>query len=369
MRAMTAALLEAVDQPLVVDEIEVAPPRAGEVLVRVAHCGVCHSDLSVIDGSFPAATPIVLGHEATGIVEEVGAGVTSVAPGDHVVLTALPSCGQCYFCARNQPTLCQAHSAALFTNTMPDGTSPLQRGGQTVFRGLATAAFAEYAVMGEAGVVRIPDDVDLGVACVLGCAVQTGVGAVLNTARVEEGATVAVLGAGGIGISVTQGAVVAGASTIVVVEPDPERRDAARRFGATHALDPFADDVVSAGFDLTGVGFDYAFEAAGKAKLIEQGITMIRPGGTVVCVGAPPLEEGISIPNVVAFSASEKRIIGCLLGSVQSQYDVPRLVALWQAGRLDLDAMITARFPLAKINEAIDGAKSLQGLRTVVDVL
>ena len=369
MRAMTAAVLEAVNEPLVVEEIGITDPRPGEVLVQVAHCGVCHSDLSVIDGGFPAPLPIVLGHEATGVVAEVGTGVTTVVPGDHVVLTPLPSCGHCYFCSRGQPTLCAAHSAALFTSTMADGTSPLERAGQVVFRGLATAAFAEYAVMPEAGVVRIPADVDLGVACVLGCAVQTGVGAVLNTAGVEEGATVVVLGAGGIGISVTQGAVVAGASTIVVVEPDPERREGAARFGATHVLDPGADDVTAAGFDLTSIGFDYAFETAGLAALIEQGLGMIRPGGTVVCVGAPPLEEGITIPNVVAFSAAEKRLIGCLLGSARSQYDVPRLVALWQAGRLDPAAMVTARFPLAKVNEAVEGARARRGLRTVVDIV
>lgn len=368
MPTMTAAVLEAVDEALVIDEVEIRGPRAGEVLVRIAHCGVCHSDLSVIDGGFPAPLPVVLGHEATGVVEDVGDGVTTVAPGDHVVLTPLPSCGRCYFCTRRQPTLCAAHSMALFTSTMSDGTTPLARDGQPVYRGLGTAAFAELAVMAEAGVVKIPADVDLGVACVLGCAVQTGVGAVLNTARVEEGATVVVLGAGGIGISATQGAVIAGASTIVVVEPDAARREAALGFGATHVLDPAADDVATAGFDLTGVGFDYAFETAGKAALIEQAIGVVRPGGTIVCVGAPPIDEGITIPGVVGFTATEKRLVGCLLGSVQSQYDVPRLVALWQAGRLRLDEMVTGRFPLAKVNDAVDGARSLRGLRTVVDI-
>jgi Zn-dependent alcohol dehydrogenase len=368
MRAMTAAVFEGVGRPLAIEEIGIAAPRPGEVLVRVAHCGVCHSDLSVIDGSFPTPLPVVLGHEAAGVVEEIGEGVTTVTPGDHVVLTPMPNCGTCYFCSRGQPTLCAKYSSSLFTSTFPDGTSPIDRNGEMVFRGLATAAWAEYAVMAEVGVVRIDEGVDLGVACVLGCAVQTGVGAVLNTARVEEGATVAVLGAGGIGISVTQGAVVAGASTIVVVEPDPDRREAAHHFGATHVVDPTSEDVVAAGMDLTSFGFDYVFETAGKAALIEQGIAAIRPGGTVVCVGAPPIDEGISIPAVVAFGAAEKRLIGCLLGSVRSQYDVPRLIALWQAGRIDLDAMVSARFPLAKANDAIDGARSLKGLRTVIDM-
>ena len=365
---MQAAVCETANEPLVLDELTIRGPRPDEVLVRIAHCGVCHSDLSIVDGGFPAPLPSVLGHEAAGVVEDVGSAVTTVAPGDHVVLTPLPSCGRCYFCTRRQPTLCAQYSAALFLSAMPDGTTPLERRGEPVHRGLGVAAFAELAIMQEAGVVKVDPSVDLGVACVLGCAVQTGVGAVLNTARVEEGATVAVLGAGGIGISVTQGAVLAGASTIVVVEPDAERRETAKRFGATHVLDPTADDLATFGLDLTGVGFDYAFESAGKAVLIEQGLQVIRPGGTVVCVGAPPLEEGISIPGVVGFSASEKRLIGCLLGSVNSQYDVPRLIALWQAGRLDLDAMVTARYPLAKIDDAIGAAQSRTGLRTVIDI-
>lgn len=364
-----AAVLTGADQPLDVRPVDLADPRAGEVLVRVAHCGVCHSDLSVIDGGFPSPFPVVLGHEAAGTVEAVGEGVTSVAPGDPVVLTPLPNCGTCYFCTRGQPTLCAVHSSSLFTSTMADGTSPLSIDGAVLYRGLATGGFAEHAIMPEAGVVKVPADVDLAVACVIGCAVQTGVGAVLNTAQVEAGATVLVLGAGGIGIAVTQGARVAGASTIVVVEPDPARREAARAFGATHVLDPGVDDVVAAGFDLTSVGFDYAFEAAGQAALIEQGIAAIRAGGTVVCVGAPPLDQSITIETVIGFTATEKRLLGCLLGSVDSRRDIPRLIDLWQAGRLDLDAMVTARHPLADINAALDSARSRTGLRTVVDLV
>ncbi len=216
---MRAAVLEQPNTPVAVSEIDIRPPKAGEVLVRVAACGVCHSDLSVIDGSFPAPLPVVLGHEAAGVVEEVGAGVTSVAPGDQVVLTPLPACGTCYFCTRGQPTLCSVYSMSLFSNLLPDGTSPLSRDGAVVYRGLATAAWAERAIMPEAGVVKVGADVPLDVACVIGCAVQTGVGAVLNTAKVEEGATVLVLGAGGIGIAVTQGARLAAASRIIVVDP------------------------------------------------------------------------------------------------------------------------------------------------------
>jgi Zn-dependent alcohol dehydrogenase len=258
---------------------------------------------------------------------------------------------------------------SLFSNLLPDGTSPLSRDGEVVYRGLATAAWAERAIMPEAGVVKVGADVPLDVACVIGCAVQTGVGAVLNTAKVEEGATVLVLGAGGIGIAVTQGARLAAASRIIVVDPVAERRDAALTFGATDVIDPTSDDVFAQAFALTnGIGVDYAFEAAGQAALIEQGITATRPGGTTVCVGAPPLDQGISIPAVVAFGAAEKKLIGCLLGSVHAQRDIPRLLALWQAGRLDLEGMITHRMPLERTEDALDLMRNREGLRTVLSV-
>lgn len=369
MRTMRAVLLEQPGSVEVVDDIEIADPRAGEVLVRVSHCGLCHSDLSVVDGSFPAPLPVVLGHEAAGTVEAIGPGVTTVAPGDPVILTPTPSCGRCYFCVRHQPTLCKVHSLALFTSTMPDGTTPLSRGGRPVFRGLAAAAFGEFTVMPEVGVVKVDPDIPLETACVLGCAVQTGVGAVLNTAGVEEGATVLVQGAGGIGIACTQGARLAGAATIIVADPVAERREAALRFGATHVLDPAAGDVAMACLDLTGgIGVDYAFEAAGVAKLIEVGIAATRAGGTTVCVGAPPIDQGVTLNAVVGFTTTEKKLVGCLLGSSDSQREVPRLLALWKAGRLDLDGMITARRPLVEIGAALADLQAKQGIRTVLQV-
>ena len=366
---MRAAVLEEIGTPIEVGDVEIRGPRAGEVLVRIAACGVCHSDLSIVDGSFPSPLPVVLGHEAAGTVEEVGSDVTSVAPGDKVVLTPLPSCGQCYFCTRGQPTLCATYSLSLFTSLLPDGTSPLSRDGAIVYRGLAAAAWAEQAIMPEVAVVKVEDDVPLETACVLGCAVQTGVGAVLNTANVEAGATALVLGAGGIGIAVTQGLRLAAASRIIVSDPVAERREAALRFGATDVIDPTDADPVAAAFELTrGIGVDYAFEAAGHAALIELGITATRSGGTIVCVGAPPIEQGISIPGVVGFTATEKRIVGCLLGSVHAQRDIPRFLALWRTGRLDLDGMITERLPLAGAEAGLDRLRSPQGIRTVLTV-
>lgn len=366
---MRAAVLEAPNTPVLIDDVDIRAPRRGEVLVRIAACGVCHSDLSIVDGSFPAPVPVVLGHEAAGVVEAIGDDVSSVVPGDQVVLTPLPSCGQCYFCTRHQPTLCSVHGVSLFSNLLPDGTSPLSRRGEIVYRGLATAAWAERAIMPEVGVVKVDADIPLDVACVLGCAVQTGVGAVLNTAKVEEGATVLVFGAGGIGIAVTQGARLAAASRVIVVDPVAERREAALRFGATEVCDPGADDPVAMAFALTnGIGVDYSFEAAGQAALIEQGIMATRSGGTIVCVGAPPLEQGISIPMVVGFTSTEKKLIGCLLGSVHAQRDIPLLLALWRTGRLDLEGMITQRLPLSETEQALDSMRRREGIRTVLTV-
>jgi S-(hydroxymethyl)glutathione dehydrogenase / alcohol dehydrogenase len=367
MGSMRAAVLEP-DGKLAVGQVDIEDPRPDEVLVRVTDCGVCHSDLSSLDGSFPAATPTVLGHEAAGIVEAVGPGVTRLRAGDKAVLTPLPPCGRCYFCTRGQPTLCAEYSSALFTSTRPDGTSPLSRGGELVYRGLGMGGWAEYVVLPQDGVVKVDDDVDLAEACVIGCAVQTGVGAVLQTAHVEEGATVLVLGAGGIGIAVIQGARLAGASVVVAVDPVAERREAALRFGATHAIDPTDTDVTAFCMDLTGIGMDYCFEAAGQAALLEQGIASSRAGGTTVGVGAAPIDQGISIPMVAGFTATEKRLIGCLLGSVHAHRDIPRLLALAKAGRLDLAGMITDRYPLDDVTAAVDNLQQRRGIRTALTI-
>ncbi|HEX6165462.1 MAG TPA: Zn-dependent alcohol dehydrogenase [Acidimicrobiales bacterium] len=367
MTSMRAAVLEA-GMKLGVGEVEIEDPRPGEVLVKVTDCGLCHSDLSYLDGSFPAPTPVVLGHEAAGVVEAVGPGVARLHPGDKVVLSPLPSCGHCYFCTRGNPTLCAEHSSALFMATRPDGTSPLSRGDETVFRGLGMGGWSEYVVLPHEGAVKVDDDTDLAEACVIGCAVLTGVGAVLNTAAVEEGATVLVLGAGGIGIAVVQGARLAGASRIVAADPVAARREAALRFGATHVIDPATDDVTAFCMELTGVGMDYCFEAAGHASLIEQAFATSRPGGTIVGVGAPPIDQGVSIPMVAAFTATEKRFVGCLLGSVRAQRDIPRFLALAKAGRLDLAGMVTDRYPLDEVDAAVDNLRARRGIRTALRI-
>lgn len=367
---MRAALLQQPGQPLtIVDDIEIREPRAGEVRVRVKYCGLCHSDLSIANGTMPLGdTPIILGHEAAGIVDSVGAGVTHLQPGDHVVMTPAPACGNCYYCQRNEHSLC-VDAMSIMTNTFPDGSTGLSRNGDLVMRGLGVAALAEYAVTSASGAIKIDPSVPLDTVCVIGCALQTGVGAVLNTAGVEEGATCLIMGAGGIGIATVQGARLAGASHIVVSDPVAERRAAALEFGATQVIDPNAEDVVARCFEITGgIGMDYAFETAGVAALIETGLNATRNGGQTICVGAPPVEDSINIPCAVLFASLEKKLCGCLLGSSNSMREIPRLIALWQAGKLDLDGMITARRPLAEINEGFADLAAGRGIRTVLEI-
>ncbi|MBW2269534.1 MAG: Zn-dependent alcohol dehydrogenase [Deltaproteobacteria bacterium] len=365
---MKAALLEAPGKLHVVDDVVLDEPRAGHVRVRVKHCGVCHSDLSIVDGAFPSPLPAILGHEAAGVVDAVGEGVSHLAPGDRVVLTPCPPCGICYWCVRGEAALC-VNSMGIMLNAFPDGRTGLSRGGETIYRGLNVAGFAEYTVVAATGAVKIPSDVPLELACVIGCAVQTGAGAVLNQAGVEPGATVLVMGLGGIGLSSVQGAKIAGAARIIVSDPVAERREVAKRFGATDLLDPGADDVAAASRELTGgIGVDYAFETAGVASLIPVGVAATRNGGTTVCVGAPPLTDNLDLGPAVAFGISGKKVMGTILGNCNSLHEVPRLLALWQSGQLDLEGLITSRRPLEEINEAMDDLRASRGIRTVLDL-
>ena len=365
---MRAAVLEQAGKPLVLhDDVTIAEPRPGQVRVHVRHCGVCHSDLSIADGVFPAPTPVILGHEAAGVVDAVGADIAGLAPGDPVVLTPVPPCGTCYWCVRGEPGVC-VNASMIVTNTFRDGSTGLARGGDVVFRGVGLGAFAEYVLVPEAGAIKIAPDVPLDVACVIGCAVQTGVGAVLNTARVEPGASVLVMGLGGIGLSIVQGARVAGAARIIAADPVVERRAAARRFGATDLLDPETADVVREAFERTGVGVDYAFDAVGRASLVQAGLAATRNGGTTVAVGAAPMDDAITIAPAALFTISEKKLVGCTLGICHAVRDIPRLIALWRAGRLDLEGLVTGRRPLAEINQAMDDLRAGRGIRTTLAI-
>lgn len=362
---MRAALFTGVGEPLqVVDDLQLEGPHQGEVRVRVVACGVCHSDVSLVRGTFPSMGPTVCGHEAAGVVIEVGAGVRSLAVGDHVVLSPNPSCGRCAYCTRGLYSNCP-DAMSIATSMLPDGTTRLRRGDELIYRGLGLAAWADEVVVAEQGAVRIDPDVPLDVACVIGCAVQTGVGAAINTVQVAPGDSVLVMGAGGIGVSIVAGAAIAGATRIIVSDPSPSRREQAMHFGATDVVDPTSDDVVAAAISMTGIGVDVAFDVVGSAALIGAGMDATRSGGTVVMVGAAPVEDEFSmVPALAMFT--EKRLVGSLLGSCWGPRDIPRLVELWRSGRLDLDAMVTSRRPLEEINEAIEDMEAGRGLRTVL---
>lgn len=366
---MRAALLMEANQAFdIVDDLDVAEPRAGQVRVRVTHCGLCHSDLTSISGGFGTPFPVVLGHEAAGEVDAVGDGVTHVAPGDKVIVTPMPSCGRCHACVTGHPSVCVVASVWP-TGLFPDGTSPFTWREQRVYRGNGIGALTELTVVDAAAAIKVPADTPLDLACLIGCAIQTGVGAVLNAADVTAGSTVLVMGLGGIGQSVVQGARIAGASRIIVSDPLEERRATALASGATDAIDPRNQDVVRTVRELTGrVGVDYAFDAAGHPDLVATGVRATAPGGAIVLVGAPPMTatlDGVVHGQIIG---QEKRLIGTVTGSCNAARDFPRFVALWQAGVLDLDIMVSNRRPLAEINEGFDDLRAGRGIRTVLTV-
>jgi Zn-dependent alcohol dehydrogenase len=364
---MRAAVLQRSGERIaVLDDLDLPAPRAGEVRVRVKFCGLCHSDLTVMEGAFPLTQPVVPGHEAAGVVDAVGAGVTQLQPGDHVVLTPVPSCGNCYYCQRRDFSLC-VNSIGVMSNRLLDGSTHLSRGGVEILRGCGVGALAECIVVPASGAVKIPAEMPLDLAALLGCAVQTGVGAVLNTARVEPGATVLVTGLGGIGMSAVQGARIAGATTLVAADLNTERLAIAARFGATHCVNPANEDLAARCAALTGgIGMDYAFECAGRTELVELGVQCTRAGGTTVSVGSPGFEQTLGLPHFVLFAATGKKLCGCLLGSSHSQFEIPRLARFWQRGLLDLESLVTARRPLAEVNAGFDDLRRGIGIRTVI---
>ena len=348
--------------------MEVIEPRSGEVRVNVKYCGLCHSDLGFVTGESPLMGPMVPGHEASGIVESIGAGVTHLVPGDHVVLTPAPPCGHCYYCQRGDHSLC-VNAMSIMSGVLNDGNSGLSRSGAPLLRGCGMGALAEYVTLPATGAVKIDEDVPLDTACVIGCALQTGVGAVLNTAQMEPGDSCAVMGLGGIGIAVIQGARIAGATAIIASDPVAERRRLATAFGATQVIDPSVDDLGAVVLEATGgIGVDYAFESAGKAALIEQGLQLTRMGGTTVMVGSPAFEENLTVRNVVLMQALQKNLCGCLLGSSNSLFEIPRLLRLWRRGVLDMEGMITARRPLEEVNEGFADLEHSKGIRTVIEI-
>ena len=349
---ITAAVLYDVNKPYAIETVELDPPRRGEVLVKVGAAGVCRSDLHFQKGEATIALPAVLGHEGSGTVEAIGEGVTLVKPGDRVILSFVPNCGHCASCETGRPYLCDEHART--TGKLFDNTSRLHTlAGQDLTHMGKVACFADHAVVPEAGCVPAPAGLDFPQMALIGCSVTTGVGAALFNAGVEPGDTVAVIGCGGVGLNVLQGARLAGATTIVAVDVKPAALDFARRFGATHAVNARTEDAVECVKAITGGGVHWAFEAFGGGATTRMAVDMLRKRGTAVIVGIAPIGDDAVIEPLV-ITRMEKTIRGCYYGSARSRQDMPRIADWYGRGLLDIDGLVTRRYPLADINRAYE---------------
>lgn len=357
---MRAAVCYEFGQPLVVEEVTLDPPQRGEVKVKVAVTAICHSDVHNIRGEWAIRRPFIAGHETAGIIEEVGEGVTLVQPGDHVVVSLLRSCGRCEYCQTGMPQHCSARWP-LDTETRIHTTR-----GEPVKTGSRVGGFAEYVIVDQSQVVRLPPEMSLDIASLLACGVITGYGAVVNTAQVAPGSSVVVIGAGGVGLNAVQGAVIAGASRVITVDLLDNKLAAALQFGATDVINASQVDAVQAVLEITGERKpDHVIVTVGSDPAIQQGLQMIRPGGTVTLVGMPPeaLKTGIAVRF---FAFNGVRLLGSFMGSTRLQIDIPRLIDYYQRGKLMLDELITARYPLEQINEAIESMEKGEALRNLI---
>lgn len=366
LRQTGAPLPFAQSRPLDVVEVDLAPPQRGEVLVKVVAAGICHSDLSIINGDRPRATPIVLGHEAAGIVEQVGEGVTDLAPGDHVVLLFVPSCGQCTPCAEGRPVQCEPAGAANMAGTLLNGERRLSENGQPINHFVGLAAFAERTVVVRQAVQKIDPRIPLDIAALFGCAVMTGVGTVVNAAHVQPGQSVAIVGMGGVGLSGILGALAAGATQVIAVDISDEKLETAKRMGATHTVNAKDPDAVERIRQLTQGGVHHALEMVGAVAGLELAFKVTRKGGTTVTVGLPRVSEqmfSFSAPQMVA---EERTLKGSYMGSCIPRRDVPRYLSLYEAGRLPVEQLVTGYVTLDEINEGFDRLARGQAIRQII---
>ncbi|MEY2470717.1 MAG: hypothetical protein QOK28_46 [Actinomycetota bacterium] len=363
-----AAVFVGQDQPLVIrTDVEVEAPHAHEVKVRMGASGVCHSDLSMTNGTMFAMPPIILGHEGAGVVEEVGEGVTNVAVGDHVVISWVPQCGECFFCKKDQGYLCEAASGALAAGTMMDGTTRATSEGAPLPQMAGAGTFSEVSILPDVAVVKIDSDVDLRVAALIGCGVLTGTGAAMNTADIKPGDTVAVVGCGGVGLNVIQGARIKGAKEIIAIDMVESKLQLAKEFGATATINASQTDAVAQVMEMTGGrGADVAFEVIGLQATIDQTINMARRGGQAILVGVPKMDAMVTLPAFFGVVLAEKTIKGCWYGSSNVQKDVPKLVELYKKGELKLDELISRTITLEEVNDAFDAMQTGEVARSVI---
>jgi len=362
-----AAMCPGIGQALEIVDVEVLAPKAGEVKVRLGASGVCHSDVSVQNGTLLQPLPAVLGHEGAGVVEEVGEGVTRLAPGDHVVISWVPQCGECYFCARGQGELCEVGSAGLITGGLLDGTPRFELDGKPLMQMAASGTFSEVTVVPEIGAIKIDTSVPLEDAALIGCGVLTGFGAATNTASIREGDTVAVVGCGGVGLNVIQGALHAGAERVIAIDMVDGKLQTAQKFGATDLVNAGESDPVGQVMEMTGQrGADVAFEVIGLQQTIDQTFNMARRGGQAILVGVPAMDVMASFNASMGFVFSEKQVRGCWYGSSNVHTDVPKLVKLYQDGKLKLSELISREIRLDEVNEAFEAMGSGEIARQVI---
>jgi len=352
-------------KPLAIEEVELDDPGHGEVLVKIAAAGLCHSDLSVIDGNRPRPTPMVLGHEAAGIVEKLGPAVDDLKLGDHVVMVFVPSCGHCLPCAEGRPALCEPGAAANGAGTLLSGQRRLHRNGTDVHHHLGVSAFAEYATVSRRSLVKIEKGLPLDEAALFGCAVLTGVGAVINTAKVSAGASVAVIGLGGVGLSCLLGAVAVGARRIVAVDLSDDKLGLARQLGATDTFNPGNAGAIDEIRSATGGGVEFAFEMAGSVRAMELAYKITRRGGTTVTAGLPPPDHTFALPQV-NLVAEERTVKGSYIGTCVPSRDLPRYIELYRRGKLPVDRLMSGRLKLEEINLGFDRLHEGKAIRQVV---
>jgi Zn-dependent alcohol dehydrogenase len=362
-----AAVLEETGGPMPVQDVELEPPHAHEVLVRIRASGVCHSDQNAIDGTAPTRCPAVLGHEGAGVVEAVGDAVTQVAVGDHVALSWAPSCGSCEECLRELPQLCSTAWPAMGAGGLVDGTPRLSRDGKPVYHYSFISSFAEAAVVPERSCVRIAKDVPFEIAALVGCAVTTGVGAVWRTAGVRPGDRVAVFGCGGVGLSALLAAAAAGAGTIVAVDVSAEKATEAKELGATDAVvwQGSPESTADAVRDVTRGGVDYAIEATGRPEAMQAAFLATRVRGAAVLIGIPAEDAVLSVP-ALTIPRMERRILGSLYGSSRPERDFGTILDLYRRGRLPLDKLVSHRFPFDRVEDAFDVLRSGLARRVVL---
>jgi alcohol dehydrogenase len=365
LQAMGATPPYAVSLPLHIEEIDLAPPGADEVLIKIAAAGLCHSDLSVINADRPRPMPMALGHEASGVVEELGSGVTDLQVGDHVVVVFVPSCGHCAPCAEGRPALCEPGAAANGAGTLLSGARRLARGGEPLNHHLGCSVFAQYATVSRRSVVKIDSRVPLDEAALFGCAVLTGVGAVVNTAQVRAGASVAVVGLGGVGLAALIGALAAGARQIIAIDLSDDKLEQARALGATHTVNAGRADALEHIRALSSGGVEFAFEFAGSIRALDLAYRITRRGGSTVTAGLPPSTALWPLP-AVSLVAEERTLKGSYIGTCVPSRDIPHYIDLYMQGRLPVDKLLTGRLKLDEINRGFDLLHEGKAIRQVV---